>query len=110
VVVFPTKSDGAVSSSTSTPGAAAAAAPKAAVKTVPDAPGSTTTSENPNEARVAGQVQERGGTGDLAASSFEDSSSSLLPSSTLGAILLVALVGFLAAGSYCGWLLVFARR
>ena len=109
-MVFPTKRDGAVPSSTSTPGAAAAAEPKAAVKTVPDAPGSTTTSENPNEARVAGQVQERGGTGDLAASSFEDSSSSLLPSSTLGAILLVALVGFLAAGAYCGWLLVFARR
>jgi hypothetical protein len=111
VVVFPTKVDGAVPSSTSTPGAAAAAEPKAAVKTVPDAPGPTTTSENPNEARVAGQVQERGGTGDLAASSsFEESSSSLLPSSTLGAILLVALVGFLAAGAYCGWLLVFARR
>jgi hypothetical protein len=107
--VFPTKVDGAVSSSTSTP--AAAEAPKQAVKTVPDAPAATTTSENPNEGRVASQLAERAGTGDLAASSsFEESSSSLLPSSTLGAILLVALVGFLAAGAYCSWLLVFARR
>ncbi len=111
VIVFPTKQEGAVSSSTSAPGQATAE-PKTAVKTVPTAaPGTTTTSDDPGEARVAGRTQERGnGTGDLAAGSFEDSSSSLLPSSTLGAMLLVAFVGFLAAGAYCAWLLVFARR
>jgi hypothetical protein len=111
VIVFPTKDDGAVSSSTSAPGEVTAE-PKTAVKTVPTAvPETTTTSDNPGEARVAGRTQDRGnGTGDLAASSFEDSSSSLLPSSTLGAMLLVAFVGFLAAGAYCAWLLVFARR
>ena len=109
VIVFPTKVDGAVSTSTSAP--AATTEPKTAVKTVPGAPGTTTTSENPGEARVAGRTQERdNGIGNLAARTFDDSSSSLLPSSTLGAILLVALVGFLAAGTYCGWLLVFARR
>jgi len=105
--VFPTKTDGAVSSSTSAPGEVANTEPKTAVKTVSGAGGTTTTSE----AQVAGRTQERGnGTGDLAASRFDDTSSSLLPSSTVGAILLVALVGFLAAGAYCGWLLVFARR
>jgi hypothetical protein len=87
--------------------------PKTAVKTV-EGGDTTATSAAADEARVAGRTEERSngnGTGDLAASRFEDSSSSsLLPSSTLGAILLVALVGFLAAGTYCGWLLVFARR
>lgn len=112
VIVFPTKVDGAVSSSTSAPGEVATTEPKTAVKTVPDVgEGTTATSDDPGEARVAGRTQERGNTtGDLAAGSFEESSSSLLPSSTLGAMLLVALVGFLAAGSYCAWLLVFARR
>jgi len=85
----------------------AAAEPKTAVKTVPSASGKAST----GEAQVAGRSEEGGNaTGNLAASSFDESSSSLLPSSTLGAILLVALVGFLAAGAYCGWLLVFARR
>ena len=107
VIVFPTKDDGAVSSSTSAPGAVATSEPKSAVKTVTGDETTTTT----EQARVAGRTQERGSnTGDLAASSFQDSSSSLLPSSTLGAVLLVALVGFLAAGGYCTWLLVFARR
>jgi hypothetical protein len=109
VIVFPTKDDGAVSSSTSAPGALATSEPKSAVKTVAGGDATTTT----EQARVASRTQERGtNTGDLAASasSFQDSSSSLLPSSTLGAVLLVALVGFLAAGGYCTWLLVFARR
>jgi hypothetical protein len=110
VIVFPTKSDGVASTSTSAPGAATE--PKTAVKTVAGGAGTTTTSENPGEARVAGRTQERGSsTGDLAAAGdFEEASSSLLPSSTLGAVLLVALVGFLSAGAYCTWLLVFARR
>ena len=109
VIVFPTKEDGAVPTSTSAPGAATE--PKTAVKTIPGAPGTTTTSEDREEARVAGRSEDRGnGTGDLASGTFEDSSSSLLPSSTLGAVLLVALVGFLTGGVYCGWLLVFARH
>jgi type IV secretory pathway VirB10-like protein len=109
VIVFPTKEDGAVPTSTSAPGAATE--PKTAVKTIPGAPGTTTTSEDREEARVAGRSEDRGnGTGDLASGAFEDSSSSLLPSSTLGAVLLVALVGFLTGGVYCGWLLVFARH
>jgi hypothetical protein len=109
VIVFPTKNEGAASSSTSSPGSVATTEPKTAVKTVPGAGADSTTTTD--KARVAGTTQERGnGTGDLASSSFQDSSSSFLPSSTLGAILLVALVGFLAAGAYCAWLLVFARR
>jgi hypothetical protein len=109
VILFPTKRDGVVSSSTSAPGTVAAAEPKTAVKTVPAAGGDGTTTTS--EAQVQGKTQERGtSTGNLASSSFEDTSSSLLPSSTLGAVFLVALVGFLAAGAYCTWLLVFARR
>lgn len=108
VIVFPTKADGAVPTSTTAPGAAVE--PKIAVKTIPGVEGTTTTGPD-RDARVAGRTEERGtGTGDLVARSIEDGSSSLLPSSTLGAVLFVALVGFLTGGAYCGWLLVFARR